>query len=336
MNVSTGDPLIHFETRANKPRVFRITAALISDAVARKGIRVATTLGEDLRDLSWLANAVGLVTSNDVLRDPLFPLQKLENVAPKLRWIHITGAGIEPLLPLQWLPKHVALTNNSGVHVEKIRESAAMMLLMLNARVPAIMTNQHKASWQQIFSPTIAGRVVLIVGVGDMGGAIAAVSRELGLRVLGVRRSGEPHAAVDRMYRPDQLDSALPLADFLVLAAPLTTATTALIDRRRLRMLRRGIGLINVGRAGLVDHAALIESLEDGMISSAIIDVHDPEPLPSDSPLWHVPNLLLMPHVTSDDEDRYLPKTLDLVFENVRRLAAGQPLINMVDPQREY
>jgi glyoxylate/hydroxypyruvate reductase len=87
---------------------------------------------------------------------------------------------------------------------------------------------------------------------------------------------------------------------------------------------------------GLVDHAALIESLKDGTISSAIIDVHDPEPLPSDSPLWHVPNLLLMPHVTSDDEDRYLPKTLDLVFENVRRLAAGQPLINMVDPQREY
>jgi phosphoglycerate dehydrogenase-like enzyme len=336
MNVSTDDPLIHFETRANKPRVFRITAALISDAAARNGMRVATTLGEDLRDLSWLPNAVGLVTSNDVLRDPLFPLQKLENIAPKLRWIHITGAGIEPLLPLQWLPKHVALTNNSGVHVEKIRESAAMMFLMLNARVPAIMTNQRKASWQQIFSPTIAGRVVLIVGVGDMGGAIAAVARELGLRVLGVRRSGEPHAAVDRMYRLEQLDSVLPLADFLVLAAPLTAETTALIDRRRLRMLRRGIGLINVGRAGLLDHAALIQSLKDGTISSAIIDVYDPEPLPSDSPLWHVPNLLLMPHVTSDDEDRYLPKTLDLVFENVRRLAAGRPLINMVDPQREY
>ena len=279
---------------------------------------------------------MGLVTSNDVLRDPLFPLQKLENAAPKLRWIHITGAGIEPLLPLQWLPRHVALTNSSGVHVEKIRESAAMMLLMLNARVPTIITNQRNARWQQIFSSTIAGRVVLIVGVGDLGGAIAAASRKLGLRVLGVRRSGEPHAAVDRMHRPDQLDSALPLADFLVLAAPLTAETTALIDRRRLRMLRRGIGFINVGRAGLVDHAALIESLEDGTISSAIIDVYDPEPLPPDSPLWHVPNLLLMPHVTSDDEDRYLPKTLDLVFENVRRLAAGEPLVNMVDPQRGY
>jgi phosphoglycerate dehydrogenase-like enzyme len=333
---SSKKPLIHFETRATKPRVFRITSALISDAVARNRARATTTLGEDLKDLSWLPDAVGLVTSNDILCDPVFPLRELESIAPKLRWIHITGAGIEPLLPLEWLPKQVSLTNNSGVHVEKIRESAAMMLLMLNARVPAIMTNQRKADWQQIFTSTIAGRVVLIVGVGDMGGAIAAASRKLGVRVLGVRRSGTPHDAVDQMYRPDQLDSALPLADFLILAAPLTKETAALIDRRRFRMMKRGIGFINVGRAGLVDHEALTESLNDGTISSAIIDVYDPEPLPSHSTLWHVPNLLLMPHVTSDDEDRYLPKTLDLVFENVQRLSADQPLLNMIDPKREY
>ena len=169
-----------------------------------------------------------------------------------------------------------------------------------------------------------------------MGGASAAAARGLGLRVLGVRREGAPHEAVDQMYRSDQLDSTLPLADFLVLAAPLTKQTTALIDRRRFRMLRRGVGLLNVARAGLVDHQALIAALRDGMVSSAIIDVHDPEPLPADSPLWHVPNLFLMPHVSSDDEDRYLPRTLDLVCENMRRLSTGQPLLNMVDPTREY
>ena len=330
------DALIHFETRADKPRVFRVTSALISDALARNGMRVRTTLGEDLQDMSWLPSVVGLVTSNDVLRDPRFPLHQLETVAPELRWIHITGAGIEPLLPLQWLPQQVVLTNNSGVHVEKIRESAAMMLLMLNARIPAIMTNQRNANWEQIFTSTIRGRTVLIVGVGEMGGAIAAAARGLGLRVLGVRREGAPHEAVDQMYRSDQLDSTLPLADFLVLAAPLTKQTTALIDRRRFRMLRRGVGLLNVARAGLVDHQALIAALRDGMVSSAIIDVHDPEPLPAESPLWHVPNLFLMPHVSSDDEDRYLPRTLDLVCENMRRLSTGQPLLNMVDPTREY
>ena len=174
--------------------------------------------------MSWLPSVAGLVTSNDILRDPRFPLHQLETVAPKLRWIHITGAGIEPLLPLRWLPQQVVLTNNSGVHVEKIRELAAMMLLMLNARIPAIMTNQRNAKWEQIFTSTIRGRTVLIVGVGEMGGAIAAAARGLGLRVLGVRREGAPHEAVDQMYRSDQLDSTLPLADFLVLAAPLTKA----------------------------------------------------------------------------------------------------------------
>ena len=200
------DALIHFETRADKPRVFRVTSALVSDALARNGMRVRTTLGEDLEDMSWLPSVVGLVTSNDILRDPRFPLHQLETVAPELRWIHITGAGIEPLLPLQWLPEQVVLTNNSGVHVEKIRELAAMMLLMLNARIPAIMTNQRNANWEQIFTSTIRGRTVLIVGVGEMGGAIAAAARGLGLRVLGVRREDAPHEAVDQMYRSDQLE----------------------------------------------------------------------------------------------------------------------------------
>jgi phosphoglycerate dehydrogenase-like enzyme len=330
------DALIHFETRATRPPVFRITQALISDAIARNRASVATSLGEDLNDVSWQRTAVGLVTSLDVLCDPTFPLKRLAQVAPKLRWIHVTGAGIEPLLPLDWLPPGLSLTNNSGVHVEKIRESAGMMLLMLNARVPAIVSNQNKASWHQIFTPTIAGRTVLIIGVGDMGGAVAAAARHYKLRVLGVRRGGAAHPDVERMYRPDELDDALPLADFIVLAAPLTGETAALLDRRRFAHVKRGAGLINIGRAGLVELEALVDALNDGTLSGAILDVYDPEPLPAASILWRTRNVILMPHVTSDDEDNYLPKTLDLVFENVRRLLAGQPLLNLVDPVRGY
>ena len=133
------------------------------------------------------------------------------------------------------------------------------------------------------------------------------------------------------MYRPDELDDVLPIADFVVLAAPLTQETTALLDRRRFALLKRGAGLINIGRAGLIELAALIDALKDETLCGAILDVHDPEPLPVDSVLWQTPNAILMPHVTSDDEQRYLPKTLDLVFENVRRLLAGQPLLNLVD-----
>jgi phosphoglycerate dehydrogenase-like enzyme len=329
-------PLIHFETRKDRPRVFRYTEALVEAAIKRNQAGVVTSLGEDLKDMSWLRSATGLVTSNDVLCDPHFPLRTLGSEAPHLRWIHVSGAGIEPLLPLDWLPERVVLTNNSGVHAEKIRESAAMMLLMLHARVPAIATNQRHSIWQQIFTASIAGRTVLIVGVGDMGGAVADAARTMRLRVLGVRRGGASHPHVERMYEPSEIDTAHPLADFLVLAAPLTRETRGLLNRGRCGLLKRGVGLINIGRAGLIDNDAMIEALRDGTISSAILDVFDPEPLPARSELWSVPNLLLMPHVTSDDEDLYLPKTFDLVFENARRLLLGAPLLNVVDRQSEY
>lgn len=335
-DVSAALPHIHFETRKDRPRVFRYTQPLIDAAVVRSGSTVATSLGEDLADTGWLQTATGLVTSNDVLCDPRFPLQTLAAKAPRLRWIHVSGAGIEPLLPLHWLPAHAVLTNNSGVHAEKIRESAAMMLLMLHARVPAIVTNQRHAVWQQIFTPSIAGRTVLIVGVGDMGGAVAEAARDLRLCILGIRRGGDPHPCVERMYRTSEIEQALPLADFVVLAAPLTRETKGLLNRERCALLRRGAGLINIGRAGLVDNDAMIAALRDGTLSCAIVDVYDPEPLPAGSELWNVPNLLLMPHVTADDEDLYLPKTFDLVFENARRLMSGAPLLNVVDRQREY
>ena len=173
-----------------------------------------------MRDLSWLSSAVGLITHNDVLINSEFPLRQLGASAPNLRWIHITGAGVEPLLPLDWLPRQTVLTNNSGVHADKIRESSAMMLLMLNSRVPTIVSNQRNSRWEQIFSPVICGKTVLIIGVGDMGGAAAQAARQLGMRILGVRRSGAPHSDVDQMFRTDDLDMALPIADFVLLAAP--------------------------------------------------------------------------------------------------------------------
>ena len=112
-----------------------------------------------------------------------------------------------------------------------------MMLLMLNSRVPTIVCNQRNARWEQIFTPATRGKTVLIIGVGDMGGAAAQTARQLGLRILGVRRSGAPHADVDQMFRTDDLDMALPLADFVLLAAPLTPKTKLLIDERRISEL---------------------------------------------------------------------------------------------------
>ena len=166
--------------------------------------------------------------------------------------------------------------------------------------------------------------------------AVAKAARKLGLQTLGIRRSGKTHPDIDQMCRPESLDSLLPLADFVVMAAPLTAETTALLDKRRLGLMKRGSGFINIGRAGSVDNNALAAALKAGALSGAVLDVFEPEPLPPQSPLWTTDNLIIMPHVTSDDEDEYLPKTLDLVFENIGRLEGGVPLINVVDREREY
>lgn len=328
---------IRFETRAAKPPVFHMTASGIAAGLARCGLAdVRISLGEDLRDLGWLTEADALVTSNDVIRDPQFPIADLAAAAPRMRWIHIIGAGIEPLLPFDWLPTGVTLTNNSGVHVEKMRESATMALLMLNARVPTIVTRQRQARWDPIFTPRIAGKTVLVIGVGDMGMAVAQAARALGLFVIGVRRSGAPHADVDRMAAVSALDELLPQADFVALAAPLTPETENLLDRRRIALMKPGAGLLNVGRAGSLDHDALVAALRSGALSGAILDVFDPEPLPASSPLWHAKNVVLTQHVTSDDLDAYLPKTYDLVFANAARLLRGETLLNTVDRARSY
>jgi len=335
--MKSGTVHIRFETRADKPDVFRITDALIVEARKRSGLAaVRTSLGEDLGGQDWLAEADALVTSNDIIRDPKFPIGNLAAAAPRLRWIHIIGAGIEPLLPLDWMPPSLVLTNNSGVHADKTRESATMALLMLNARLPAIVSNQRRAQWQQIFTPCVAGRTVLVIGVGEMGGAAAEAAKRLGMQVLGVRRRPGSHPAVDRLVSVAELDQVLPEADFVVLAAPLTPETRHLLDARRIGLMKPGAGLLNIGRAGSVDHDALTRALRSGALSGAFLDVHDPEPLPASSPLWHAENVILTPHVTSDDLDRYLPRTIDLVFANAARLLRGEPLLNTVDRERGY
>jgi phosphoglycerate dehydrogenase-like enzyme len=329
---------VHFETKHDKPPVFRITRELIEAAASRSkvGKQVRPTLGSDLANLDPLGTAVGLVTSNDVIRDPRFPLAELGTRAPALRWIHIIGAGIEPLLPLNWLPSRVSLTNNSGVHVQKTGEFATMALLMLNARVPEIYANQMLGRWSQIFTPSIAGRTLAVIGLGDMGGAAARQGKHLGMRVLGLRRQARPHRFVDEVFEPGRLHTMLGQADFTFVAAPLTPDTRNLIDRQALASAKRGAGLINVGRAGVVDYDALREALASGALSGAVLDVFDPEPLPADSPLWKTPNLYISPHCSSDDSEAYLPLTLDLVFENAARLIAGRRVKNRVDPKRGY
>ena len=263
------------------------------------------------------------------------PRKDLRERAPALRWIHLTGAGLEHLAPFDWVPDGVRLTNNSGVHAPKAAEYAEMAILMLANRIPFHVTNQRAARWQQFFPAPVKGKTLLIVGVGAMGAAAAERAKRLGMRVIGIRRTGKAQRHVDRMYRPDALERLLPEADVVLVTAPLTPATRGLIGRQQLDLMKPEAGIINMGRAAIIDYEALSAKLAGGELSGAIVDVFDPEPLPSTSPLWRTPNLVMTPHCSSDAPD-YADRTLDLFFANLRRYLAGRPLQNEVDRTLQY
>jgi phosphoglycerate dehydrogenase-like enzyme len=324
------------DTFPNTPEgeeVFTITRERF-EAVAARHPETAARLEVFIDwDLDTFADSM---RSAEVLIAWNLPTEGLAEAAPNLKWIHCIGAGVEHLCPLDWLPPGVTLVNNKGVHAAKAGEYGLMAILMLHNSLPRFCSNQREARYESIYSSPIAGKTVAVVGVGSLGGAVAGHAKRLGLRVLGVSRHGRPSPDLDESHTTEALDEVLPRADFVFLATPLTPETRNLMDRRRLGLMKPGAGLANIGRAAVVDYDALAERLADGHLSGAILDVFDPEPLPADSPYWHVPNLIVTPHVSADDGNAYVPLTLDLFFENMSRYLAGQPLLNPVDPALGY
>jgi phosphoglycerate dehydrogenase-like enzyme len=323
---------LHVENNRYQGEVFDISRPKVYAALALRGNladRVNVTIGYD-----------GDIFGNEIrtahaLVGWKFDRQCLAGSAPNLRWIHVTGAGVESFMPLDWLPKGVVFTNNSGVHGERASEYAIMAILALNNRLPEMFTNQVQARWEKAFNTGVAGKTLLIVGVGSIGSATARHAKHFSMCVIGVRRSGKPRANVDEMYRPEDLAQVLPRADFVLVTAPETEASRGLIGRKELGLMKPGAGIVVYSRAGLVDYDALREKLERKELS-AVLDVFETEPLPPSSPLWKTPNLIVTPHCSSDDAAQYVPRTLDLVFRNIERHLSGKPLVNRVNANRQY
>ncbi|WP_439816073.1 D-2-hydroxyacid dehydrogenase [Zavarzinia sp. CC-PAN008] len=331
--VGTGRVRVHFENNADLGPVFEVTEARVAEAIARNPLLadlVDVTLGQD--GATWARD----MADAEALFGWRFSKDNMATVAPALRWVHAHGAGVEHLRPFDWLPPQAALTNSRGVHGDRANEYMLMALLMLNNRVPTMVGNFARRRWVQAFNTEIAGKTLLILGVGHLGGGAARFAKKVGLKVIGIRRTGKPAPHVDEMHTPDALHALLPRADFLLCSAPLTTTTTHLIGRAELDLLKPTAGIVNVGRADVIDYAALADKLRRDELSGAILDVTSPEPLPSDSELWQVPNLLITPHSSSDDAEWYCARSLDLFFANLVRFAAGKPLRNTVDRALEY
>ena len=281
-------------------------------------------------------NFAASMADTDVLLTWNLPTDGLGDIAKKLKWIHCIGAGVEHMLPMDWLPAGVALTNNKGVHADKAGEYGLMAVLMLHNNMPAIITNQRKHRFESLYSTPIAGSTIVVVGTGSLGGAAIRKLAPLGPHIIGVNRHGKPVEGCSEVVTIADLDSVLPKADYLYLAVPDTPETTGLMNRQRLDMLKPSCGIVNVGREPVMDYAALREKLEAGTLAGAVLDVFSPEPIEAESPLWDTPNLVVTPHVSADDGDSYVPLTLDLFFRNMERHLAGEELLNPVRPDLGY
>jgi phosphoglycerate dehydrogenase-like enzyme len=263
------------------------------------------------------------------------PRDRLRERAPRLVWIQTTGAGLDAILPLDWLPPGVTLTNNRGAHGAKAEDTVTLALLALHMRLPSFVEQQRQKTWREIITPPIAGRTAVVLGFGDLGQAAGRAAKKLGVRVVAITRTVKAAAPADEARTVDALDDVLPQADFLVIAAPLLPSTRGLVDRARLARLKPHAGVVNIGRAAIVDYEALNEMLGRNALAGAVLDVFEEEPLPPQSPWWSTPNVLVLPHVSCDTPD-YADRLLDRWFENFARWLEGRPLANVVDPGLGY
>lgn len=324
---------LHIDSLRWKPPHMHLTPEVYEAAARRHpdlAAKLTVTFSWDSEDFEK-----HMKTAN-ILFAQRFPKEKLATLAPELKWLNVPSAGVEYLMPLDWLPEHVVFTNNSGTHGPRAAESVTMAVMMLNSGMPRIIANQRACKWEQIHGTVLAGKTAVIVGFGSLGRSSAQALRHFGMRIRAVRRNPAPDPDADAMYGMDGRQAALKDADFLVVAAPLTKETHGMIGAAELDCLKRGAGVVNVGRGPIVDYDALRERLESGRIGGAFLDVFEPEPLPADSPLWSTRNLIVTPHVSSDDPANYLPRALDIFFDNLGCMLNGREMNNVIDRSLGY
>jgi phosphoglycerate dehydrogenase-like enzyme len=266
----------------------------------------------------------------------------LPECAPHVRWIQATSAGIGQLVHrlgyARSMPDTI-FTTASGVHAIPLAEFCLMTMMAFRKRLLGTLEDQRRHHWERYAGTDLAGRRVVLVGVGSIGIEVARMARAFGMRTVGVKRTVDgidPNTLhLDALFGFGDLRAALAGAEHLVLAAPHTPETEGLIGEAELALLASGAVVVNVSRGALLDQAALVDALQTGHLAGAALDVFAEEPLPGDSPLWDMPNVIVSPHSASTS-DRENGRITDLFCENLRRYLAGEPLLNVLDTDALY
>jgi phosphoglycerate dehydrogenase-like enzyme len=262
--------------------------------------------------------------------------------AKRLRWVHSAGAGIEANLFPELVASDVVLTNSSGLHSTCIPEHVLALLFAFARNLPASFRAQGESRWDRV-APLrrggireIRGSHLAILGPGAIGKALVEKAAPLGMKIRVMRRhAGKPVPGVERVVGPEGLHELLGWAHFVVLAVPLTAETRNLIDAAALRAMRSDAFLINIARGEVVDQDALVEALREGRLRGAGLDVTTPEPLPPESPLWRMENVIITPHI-SGYMPGYFPGALAIFTDNLGRYVRGESLRNVVDKRLGY
>jgi phosphoglycerate dehydrogenase-like enzyme len=255
--------------------------------------------------------------------------------ARRLKWLHVGGTGIDRLRPLSDLDPELIITNTPGLNAEMMADYVMCVILMLTWDFPRLVRNQLERLWERWPVDRVQGKVLALIGVGTIGRSVASRATALGIRVIGVKRSPGPVPGVEQVVGLDQLHQILRVADFVVLAVPLTSETWGMIGPRELEAMKKSAYLINVCRGRVVQEHALITALQRGHIAGAALDVFENEPLPVDSELWKLKNVVISPHISSWSKD-YRMRAGEIFCANLEKYLAGKPLLHIIDRSKEY
>lgn len=287
-------------------------------------------------------DALRLVGDADVLLAGYFSPELLK-AAKRLKWVQAFSAGVERYLFPEMIESPVILTNAGGIYSVPVAEHALALMLCLNRKLHTFVASQAQRVWLSEESESMMGvdelmdKTVGIVGLGKIGLDIAVRAKCFGMRVIGLKKdvsSGKPES-VDQLLSSDRLLEVLGRCDFVVLQTPLTKETEGMFGEQELGRMKKTGYLINAGRGKLVQEDKLIRALQEGWIAGAGLDTFVEEPLPADSPLWTMKNVVITPHV-GGYSPRDFERLTGLFCENLKRFTSGRALINVVDKARGY
>jgi phosphoglycerate dehydrogenase-like enzyme len=284
-------------------------------------------------DLAFISRDVTGTSSKTVLTDALLRFYDILRHAPRLTWVHGHSAGADrPIYP-ELRARGVTVTTSSGANAEAVAQMILAGLLALGRRLPDLIAAQRRHAWEPFLGRgaprDLAGLTALIVGLGPIGQETARLLKMLRLQVIGVRRSDAATPHCDRVLPFDRMDEALPLADWVILACPLSDQTRGLLNAARLALLPTGARVINVARGEVAVERDLAAALASGALGGAFLDVFETEPLARQSPLWDLPNVLISPHTAGHTSGHYAAVG-DLFLDNLARWRSGQAMRNLM------